>query len=123
MRLRRHRAGLSALAVVCAGVAWLLIGWVIGTTDAGRPPVRDAAPASIEAADVLAVIVSDRPTTAKRHERSTNLRSLPSLVDAASGTALPGILTRDMGFPASLLTVGPLSFGLARRGPPPAIRR
>jgi hypothetical protein len=108
---------------VCAGIAWLLIGWMIGPTDAGHPLVRDAAPASIEAADILAVVVSDRPTTSTRYGRSTHLRSLPGLVDTASGTALPGMSITDVGFPPSLISVGPLSFGLARRGPPPAIRR
>jgi hypothetical protein len=104
-------------------VAWLLVGLVTDPTDAGHRLFRDPAVASIETADMLALIVSDRPTTTTRHERGNHLRSLPAMVDADADTASPVVLTGDGGFPASPLTVGPLSFGLARRGPPATISR
>ncbi len=124
MRLGRSVSSRGATVVVCAMLAWSVVGWVMGPADAGAPIVHSSPHPSIERVDVLAVIASDRPVSSTRHERGGSPRAFPGLADAAaSSTSFPPIAVGDGGFPASLLSLAPLSFGLARRGPPSSVSR
>jgi hypothetical protein len=123
MRSPRPRPASAGGVVVGAVLAWLVIAWIGGPVDAGAPTTPGRSAPSIERAEILAAGVSDRPAPRTDRARSGPLRVLPAVPGAGSSSTLPPALIGDGGFPASLLRVEPLPFGLARRGPPAAARR
>ncbi|HEY7667778.1 MAG TPA: hypothetical protein VIE12_06590 [Actinomycetota bacterium] len=124
MRLRRPSRPLRVASTIAGvGLSWLVVGWVVGTIDAGTWVRPGGARPSIERIDVVAAIVSDRPASGARSDRGGPLRVLPGLVDASGSPSLPPAMTGDVGVSASPFTTGPLAFGLARRGPPPSAGR
>jgi hypothetical protein len=113
-----------ATVAIGAALAWFVVGWVGGPADGGTWAVQHPRYPSIEPPEVMVAIVADRPLAAARHDRPGSLRPVLGLSEAGRfPPTLPLLLTGDVSFPTSPFATGPLSFGLARRGPPTSIGR
>lgn len=105
-------------------LAWFLVSWVGGPAQGDAWAVHHPRHPSIEPPEVLAAIVAHRPPSLTRHERVGSLHVVPALVsELSSSSPLPRIVIGDVGFPATSIAIGPLAFGLARRGPPASASR
>jgi hypothetical protein len=110
--------------VIGVALAWFLVSWVGGPAQGDTWAIKHPRHPSIEPPEVLAAIVSDRPPSFTRHDRFGSLRVVPALVsELSSSSPLPRILIGDVDLPTTPFAIGPLAFGLARRGPPAAASR
>ena len=107
----------ALVACVVVLVAWVFAPRIVQQGFARTPP-EPATSAAIAPNVVLLGMVSDRPTLPTLARRGEGPWSLFALVGTRAGVEPPASARRAPALPTTLVSAGPITFGLARRGPP-----